>query len=395
MRSIRRPPKFTPSSRACHDAPPPLSPCATPSDGAASASTERRPSSRAAGIGLGVAATAWVIHSLPLIEAPSRLVAVGPPLLLALLPYLLTLSFDTLGWQALLEAAGAKAPFASLLRIRLGAEAAGVLLPSAGLVQEMVALRALSVGHRVPVALSVASLAARRFALIHAHGLVLGLGTVLLFVSLASARSRVLCVPLAIVALALMAIGHLGPRFVLTPSLADRAGQSLARLPWPRLRRWAERHRHEFARSGRTLARITRSTDARNWVVPLAFSLAFLSEAFESFLMLRLLGSSLGFPQVLSFDAAVGLARSLAAFVPAGLGVQEAGYTAFLLGIGGAGAGGLAASFVVLKRLKEAFYCALGLTVLALRPGAPVEPRDEPAAGPLRLRLAQPDHPDA
>jgi glycosyltransferase 2 family protein len=113
--------------------------------------------------------------------------------------------------------------------------------------------------------------------------------------------------------------------------------------------------------------------------------------------MLRLLGSGLGFTQVVSFDAAVGLARSLAAFVPAGLGVQEAGYSAFLLGPAGGEAVGLVASFVVLKRLKEAFYCALGLASLTLRGRAFAGGTDdEPApAGPLRLRLDQPDHPDA
>jgi glycosyltransferase 2 family protein len=357
---------------------------------------ERRVLTVAAALALGLAASVWVLRSLPLSDAPARLVNVGPGLVLALLPFLLTLGFDTLAWRALLGAAGARVPFHSLFRIRLAAEGAGILLPSAGLVQEMVALRALSLGAGVPVARGLASLAARRFALIHAHGMVLAVGAGLLFLSAGSAPRRGLCIVLAIASLALMAAGRLGPRWLLVPSLLDRAERSLDGFPGQTLRRWAARHRHQFADSGRILARINRGPDAPAWTASLAFLLAFVSEAFESFVMLRLLGSPIGFVQVLSFDSAVGLARALVAFVPAGLGVQEAGYAAFLLGAGGPDAAGLVASFVVLKRLKEALYCALGLTLVACLRSSPGETRDEPArAGPLRLRLPQPDHPDA
>jgi uncharacterized membrane protein YbhN (UPF0104 family) len=353
---------------------------------------ERRFWMQGAGLCLGLGAGAWVLASLPIRDAPWRLSSVGPGLALALLPYPLTLAFDTLGWRTLLRAAGPRVPFSRLLRIRLGAEAVGLLLPSAGLVQEIVALRALFVGDHVRVGPGLASLAARRFALIHAHGIVLTLGTLLLLSSTAPIRSRGLCAVLGIAALALVSIGHVGPRW-LAPTLADRARQS-HRLPWPRLRQWTERHRDGFAQSGRTLARITRNSDVSARTTT-ACVLAFVSEALETFVILRLLGSPIGFLEVLSFDSAVGLVRALAIFVPAGLGIQEAGYAAFLLASGSSG-GGLVASFVILKRLKESLYCALGLALLAGPRAHPEAAQHEPShAGAFHLRLAQPDHPDA
>jgi uncharacterized membrane protein YbhN (UPF0104 family) len=370
-----------------------LSPCTTPLEGSIAGPTERL-WTRVAGLGLGVVAGAWVLRSLSKSGAPWQLTSVGPGVALAFFPFLLTMSFDTLGWRSLLRAAGANAPFLGLLRIRLAAEAVGVVLPSAGLVQEIVAFRALLTRHGVCVTQGLASLAARRFALVQAHGIVLGIGALLLFGSaLASVGSRALCLGLLVASLALAGVGHLGPRWLLMPSLADRALRPLDWLPGRRIRDWADRHRHELAGSGRMLAKISGSRDA---TAALAFVLVFFSEAFESFVMLRLLGSRLDFAQVLSFDSAVGLARSLVAFVPAGLGVQEAGYTTFLLGAGGANAAGLVASFVVLKRVKEALYCVLGLTLGACRPRPSEGGLDEPvSARALRLRLAQPDHPDA
>jgi uncharacterized membrane protein YbhN (UPF0104 family) len=128
----------------------------------------------------------------------------------------------------------------------------------------------------------------------------------------------------------------------------------------------------------------------------IAFQSTFVSEALETFVMIELLGGSVSFVQVLTFDSAVGLARSLVSWIPAGLGVQEAGYAGFLSSVGGKDAVGLTVSFLVLKRLREAFYCAVGFVLLAKSPAWAGGARDESAfSRPLRLRLPQPDHADA
>jgi uncharacterized membrane protein YbhN (UPF0104 family) len=65
---------------------------------------------------------------------------------------------------------------------------------------------------------------------------------------------------------------------------------------------------------------------------------------------------------VLAMEAAVVFARNAAFFVPAGLGVQDAGYLAFLSAFGVAAP--LAAAFIVVKRTKELLWIAAGYLVL-------------------------------
>jgi hypothetical protein len=66
-------------------------------------------------------------------------------------------------------------------------------------------------------------------------------------------------------------------------------------------------------------------------------------------------------------EAAVVFLRNLAFFVPAGLGVQDAGYFKFLaaFGISPVGAG----AFVILKRAKEALWVGVGYLVLLVLEG--------------------------
>ena len=55
-------------------------------------------------------------------------------------------------------------------------------------------------------------------------------------------------------------------------------------------------------------------------------------------------------------------ARNAAFFVPAGLGIQDAGYLAFLSAFGAAAP--LAAAFIVVKRTKELIWIAIGYVAL-------------------------------
>src|SRR5262249_8564336 len=98
------------------------------------------------------------------------------------------------------------------------------------------------------------------------------------------------------------------------------------------------------------------------------------AEAGETWVLLRLLGIDLSFSMVLAFEPVVSFARSAAFFIPAGLGVQDAGYMAFLRQAGIPDAVTRAAAFVLLKRFKELVWIALGWILLLAtraRTGAP------------------------
>ena len=93
---------------------------------------------------------------------------------------------------------------------------------------------------------------------------------------------------------------------------------------------------------------------AQRTALPLAACvLSWLCEALETWLMLGLLGAALHFPTVLGVDMAVSLARQTLFLLPAGIGVQEAGYMGALGAIGVPDALTVGAAFIVLKRAKE------------------------------------------
>jgi uncharacterized membrane protein YbhN (UPF0104 family) len=95
--------------------------------------------------------------------------------------------------------------------------------------------------------------------------------------------------------------------------------------------------------------------------------LQWLLEAFETYLILRLLGVDLDPTTVLAIEVAASLLRSMAFAVPAGLGVQDLGYVAMLGAFGVPEAATVGAAFVVLKRTKELFWIGAGYLVLLVR----------------------------
>jgi uncharacterized membrane protein YbhN (UPF0104 family) len=106
-------------------------------------------------------------------------------------------------------------------------------------------------------------------------------------------------------------------------------------------------------------------------------------EGLESFLLLRLLGAPLGLVEVLAFDAALSVVRSSAMFAPAGIGVQDVGYLVVLEAYGVPDARSLGPAFIVLKRLKEAVWIAIGFVLLARTgPRAAVLQEIEPHSAP-------------
>jgi hypothetical protein len=348
------------------------------------------------GLAVGAAALAWVVSTLDLAATPPRLRAAGLSLVLAFVPNLVSLAIDAFAWRMLLAAAGWPVPFRSALRIRMGAEAVGLLLPSGGILQEIVALRVLRRSCGVPVAEGLASLLARRFTAIEAHGLLLAAAAVL--TSMAGNRGLpVLPGLIAAAALVLCGVGRFGPRFFAGRSFAARVTRALRLVPSRRLRLFTERHEPDITASQLSLRRLAARSRAVSALALLGFVLVLLAETGESFVMLRLLGSRMSFAEVLAFDPTVTLGKALFAVLPAGLGVQDAGYAAFLLASGEEDAAGRAAAFVTLKRAKDAVYCVAGLLALGLGGASvPKAARHEAArAGALRLRLPQPDDANA
>jgi glycosyltransferase 2 family protein len=159
--------------------------------------------------------------------------------------------------------------------------------------------------------------------------------------------------------LAMIAVG-LGLALI-SVSIASRARRAPARLPSKRLRAALEARRAGFDATDGAFAALgaRRGRLAVSWLLLLG---AWLVETGETYLLCRLVGIDLDIRHALAMEAAVVFARNAAFFVPAGLGIQDAGYLAFLSAFGIAAP--LAAAFVVVKRTKELVWIAIGYLVL-------------------------------
>jgi hypothetical protein len=135
-------------------------------------------------------------------------------------------------------------------------------------------------------------------------------------------------------------------------------------------------NQHHFLEADQHFAGCLAMPPTRMAITATYFTLARLAESFESVLILKLLGAPVGTVEVLCFENLLSLLRALAFFVPAGVGIQDAGYVAVLNGLGLVQATSLAATFVLLKRVKEVVYIAAGYLLLALR--SPSQPREAP-----------------
>jgi hypothetical protein len=102
----------------------------------------------------------------------------------------------------------------------------------------------------------------------------------------------------------------------------------------------------------------------------LGFLLGWLLEAADTLLILHLLGVRLPWSVGGALEVSASLLRNLAVVVPAGLGVQDVSYLAFLRALQVPDALNVAAAFLLLKRGKECFWAACGYALLAfeLRP---------------------------
>jgi uncharacterized membrane protein YbhN (UPF0104 family) len=168
---------------------------------------------------------------------------------------------------------------------------------------------------------------------------------------------------------------------LLSGRVAERLWRLLRRVPVARVQRWMIAREVAFMDTDQHV-RVVLQSHVRGLGVAFLWILAgWFAEAGETWVLLRLLGVDLSFAAVLAFEPVVSFARSAAFFIPAGLGIQDAGYMAFLRQAGIPDAVNRAAAFVLLKRFKEIFWVVVGWILLLATRGRTAE-RGQPAAPP-------------
>lgn len=301
------------------------------------------------------------------------LIAGTPALLLVPLVYPVTLSFDTLGWRRLLGDRGAALRFGRLFGVRLSTEAVGLSLPSGTVLAEGAATWLLGRQCDVPVAPAVASQAARRVYIFLALSFVLAAGALLGHRSLREASEHLLGRPgLEWLCLAVAAGLFLVSLALRSALLGGALGSGLHRLlaalpgePGERLRRWLAAKSSTFTRVDHHMADSLAVSGPSAAVTVGLYVAVWLCEALETFLILTFLGAGLALREVFALEPPLAFLRSLVFVLPAGLGLQDAGYVGFFRGLGVSQAVTVGAAFVLVKRCKEIFWIGAGYLLLA------------------------------
>lgn len=327
----------------------------------------------------------FVLAKADLAAAWGRIRTLGPAAVLIFLPFPVALAFDTSAWRRLLGAIGQRASFWALFRVRLSTEALSNSAPAGPMWAEAMGPFLVSNRTGIPVEDAFAGLTAKRWLLIRTHGLYVATSAALGFGALGRASvemigNRALLGIVAAAAAVLVAMSLGIEKIAAHGKIAGRVSGSIGRSRFVRVRTWIEQRRHRFALADTQLTRLSDDSAATLKAMLLICGL-WITEGIETFLILRLLGAKLGLLDVMSFDAALSILRSAAVFAPAGIGVQDAGYLVALDAYGVPDARAIGPAFVVLKRLKEAAWVAVGLILLARAPRTDAEIPQPPTAG--------------
>jgi len=290
----------------------------------------------------------------------------GPLLLLGLLPFLAFELIDTAAWRRLIGAMGVTPRYLPLLQARISAEAVNLTLPAGAAVAEAITPALLYRRCGIAIRDGVVGMAARRWTVLRAHGVYLFAGGIVgLLVATQPPALPWLTFLFSAVALGIAA----GARLIFTErSGSSRLESMLEKLPG-RFHIWFANRRASFAAVDRRFEAFARAEGA-DWLANTAIYLAaWMVEAVETFLLLRLLGAQLSFSEVFPIEAALSFVRSVAFLAPAGLGVQDLGYVALFTALPRP----VVLAFIASKRGKELLWAAVGyLALLGRKTSAPL-----------------------
>lgn len=284
-----------------------------------------------------------------------------------LVPQFMGLVADTLSWRGVLQILNTRSPFTRLLRVRIGTEAVAQSLPGGPLLAESVTPSLLRDAGVEP-SVTVASQVARRHLLIWSQGAYAALVACLGFAALQrlqGTRPLHLGVATALVAVALLSLAA-GLRLLFTRKrVAEYVFDLAGRFVWRRAAAWLSGRRTHFIETDVATRTFFDAPLLRRIWVGSPLLIGWLFETGETWLITRLLGLHWSFAAVAAMELLVVLVRHVVFVVPAGLGVQDAGYVLFFQLLGAPEPTTTGAAFSLLKRAKELCWIAVGYLLLA------------------------------
>ncbi|WP_437803813.1 lysylphosphatidylglycerol synthase transmembrane domain-containing protein [Sorangium sp. So ce693] len=325
-------------------------------------------------LGVAIAAAAlWsTLRGADLPSVAALIASVGAPMMaLALVPNLVARLFQAEASRRVFDtcnpASGRPAPFSRYLALTLSTEALNMSVPAGAALSESVTFYLLHRWCGTPGPQAVAGIAARRALIVLANAAYVAIALALGFGHLERASRPLIGGPglpwlVVLSGLGLLAVALALAGALLSGTVASRVFAWLKRLPGQRVKAYIDARAAAFSATDRHAAALGERRPALAAAALLLLGM-WLAEGAETYFFLRLLGVDVSLPEVLSFEVVLALLRAAAFMVPAGLGVQDAGYVAFLTALGVPAAATVGAAFVLIKRAKELVWIALGLLV--------------------------------
>lgn len=312
----------------------------------------------------------WTFRGTEPQRVAALLSRVGGAAALILVPQVLSLWVESFGWRLAFEGMGRRLSLFGLFRARLATEALAQTLPMGVVFCESMkpVLLARACGAELPT--SLAGMAARKWLLVSSQSLYVGgfalaAWSVLGGISSAVLGTSGLAHALLVAGGVLLVMAASSYALLAHGQVATRLHALLSRVP----SRWLQARiaplRSGFSQTDREL-RAFFATAFRSPLPLLSFLAGWLLEAADTLLILTLLGVPLPWTTVGALEVSASFLRNVAFMVPAGLGVQDVSYLAFLRALQVPDALNVAAAFLLLKRSKEMFWAVCGYVVLAL-----------------------------
>lgn len=324
---------------------------------------------RLAGVALALGTLWWTFRDVDSGLVKRLLLAIGPVVLVAYLPQALWIGSETAGWRWAFSLLGRPVQFLPLLRVRLSTEAIAMTLPGGNVWCESLTPILLRRHCGVPTAEGVAGFAARRYFVLLGQGLFVLCVAVFGMAYFERASIPLLGVPglqwmVFLVGVSFFVLAY-GVKVALhRGGVVERLHRLLRAFPAHRWRSFLDRKRGGFLETDGQLGRFF-GGPKRVLLAPTGFfAMAWLLEALEAYLFFRLLGLELDFIAVATIEVTVVFAKHVLFISPAGLGIQEAGYVAFLTAMRVPNPVAVAAAFAVIKRSKEALWSLVGYSLL-------------------------------
>jgi len=288
--------------------------------------------------------------------------------LLLSLPSILGAALDCKAWQLLLPRSGKPKSFWAMSRVRIASEAVVCTIPMGSIIADPLKAWLIKREFGLSLACASASVGLRTFLLADSQSILTLIVTIFSFGWLAEVSPAVLSGNhylgwLLLGASAVACLFYTTLIYLASHKASlERLHNGLRKIRIGFLSRWITAQEDNFLDLRKELEEFGGSSAYRLWISGVLVALMWSVDGLETYLMANALGLKLTLIQSYQIEIICSFLRSIAFFIPSGIGLQDAAYIGFLESMGANRAG--AAAFIVLKRARQLVWITLGFILL-------------------------------